>query len=422
MRLFLTAVLLISSLLPLTAQSSWQYLPQSPSNGGSRIDDVYFINDHEGWCATSFAEIHHTKDGGLTWEKQYSGAVNEYFRCIEFRDSLFGMAGTLNNKFLRTVDGGLTWTNIAPQIVPVPNAVCGVDIADSTTVYAVGEWDSPAHFLKSTDKGITWIRKNMAQYADALVDINFTSRDTGFVSGKKSAGGVILYTTDGGDTWTQLVNTAKPGEYIWKLQQVTPQCWVAAIQSGYTGRMLKSTDGGMTWNFINTPLTETQGIGFSTPEHGWIGGYINGFYETTDGGSTWTFRLFGGNFNRFFFINPDLAFASGNAIFKFTADSVPVVDIPQVKYIDPFDFTISPTPANGSATISFDLLRGDIVRITLVAMDGTEQKVLFCGRLDSGQHDILVNTSDLPEGQWVARVQRNVGLHARLFTVLHAQK
>lgn len=396
------------------AQSTWQYLPDSPKNGNNRIDDVFFINEEEGWCATSFNSIFHTKDGGLTWEKQYQGVNQDYFRCIEFRDSLLGFAGTLTSKFLRTTDGGQTWIDVAGQISPHPDAVCGVAVADDSTVYAVGQWDSPGFFLKSTDEGATWASTDMSAFANGLVDINFISRDTGFVSGKGTAGGTILYTTDGGLTWEEKFNTQHPGDYVWKLQRVTPEVWVASIQSfTSTGHMLKSIDGGQTWTKITAPLGNMQGIGFTTPEHGWVGGYSGGFYETTDGGQNWNFVLFGGNFNRFYFVSPTLGYASGNQIFKFSNDTTTAIGTLPQPYEDPFDFTVSPNPASNQVTVSFDLPRPDAVRISLATADGREVKNLFHRRLDEGQHQFELQLPNVAAGPWLICFQRNVGLHSK---------
>lgn len=400
---------------PAIGQSTWKYLPNAPQGGISRIDDVFFINENEGWCATSFSTIHHTKDGGLTWEKQYDGNLGDYFRCIEFRDSLLGFAGTLSSKFFRTTDGGQTWTDMAGQINPHPDAVCGVAVADDSTIYAVGQWNSPGFLLKSTDEGATWTSKDMSAFAAGLVDINFISRDTGFVSGKGISGGTILYTTDGGITWEEKFNTQHAGDYVWKLQRVTPEVWVASVQRFTTtsGHMLKSTDGGQTWTKIVTPLGNMQGIGFATPDHGWVGGYNSGFYETTDGGLTWDFVNFGGDFNRFFFLSPTLGFASGSSIYKFTADSITETRAAPQLYRDPFDFTISPNPAGSQVTVSFHLPRPDAIRISLVATDGREVKNLYHGRLSEGPHQLQLPLPDVAAGSWLIGFQRNVGLYAK---------
>ena len=398
-------------------QSTWNYLPQAPVSP-IRIDDVFFINDHEGWCASGAGAIHHTKDGGATWEQQFNaGSSQYYFRCIEFRDSLLGFAGTLNSRLFRTQNGGVTWVNVASQIQPTPGAICGVDIADSTTVYAVGQWDTPGFFLKSVDKGLTWTHKNMAQWSNGLVEIQFTSRDTGFVSGRGPGGGVILYTTDGGENWTKVFDSESAGEYVWKLQQVTEQVWIASIQTwGASGRMVKSLDGGHTWFTLPAPLSDMQGIGFVTPDHGWCGGYGQGFYETTDGGNTWAYNGFGGNYNRIFVLDSTLAYASGNSIYKFSGPPVSGIT-PEEKGLEPIHFTIQPNPSSGRITAVFELKQPSLVRITILNSAGQEQKQVLHDRLEAGQHTIPIDAHDLAPGNWMLGMQLNHGLHARPFVI-----
>lgn len=403
------------------AQSSWSYLPQAPgSQSGSegRIDDVFFINPNEGWCATSKGNIYHTTDGGTTWTKQLAAGNSFYFRAIEFRNSQLGFAGTLNSRFYRTTDGGTTWTNIANQISPLPKAICGISIPHDSVVYAVGQWDEPAFYIKSTDGGQTFSSHSMATQARGLVDVLFINRDTGWVAGKGIGGATILHTTDGGATWTELFNSGNNGEYVWKLQRVTPEVWVGSIQTmtSPNGRMVKSTDGGMTWSSIPAPITDMQGIGFATPEKGWIGDYSPGFFETNDGGNTWTQVFFGSTYNRFHFIDSTHAFASGNSIYKFSpGNASSTINLPggTDPHLDKFDFTISPNPTTGQTRVAFELPQLDNVRISILSPQGIELKNVYKQRLPEGRHDILIDTGDLPSGNYLLWIQRNAGLHTK---------
>ena len=403
----------------LTAQSNWHLLPNAPVST-SRFDDVFFLNKNLGWSAGSNGKIYRTTNGGINWELQYSFPASYYFRSLEFRDSLHGFAGTLNNRFLRTSDGGQTWENIANQIDPSPHSICGISVADSAVIYAVGEWNSPAFLLKSEDGGSTWISKSMSEYAKGLVDVFFVNRDTGYVSGEGYTGAVLWRTADGGENWEKLFDTGVPGQYVWKIQRVTESVWVASVQTFLTtGLMLRSEDAGNTWVALPTPIS-LQGIGFATPEHGWVGGYPNGFYETTDGGQNWEFVNFGGSYNRFFFLNDTLGFASGNSIYKFSAQDLsstetPDNGVPENNSPADFHFSISPNPNHGDMLVSFDLPRADHLRISLVSSTGALTKELFNDRLIEGHHQIKVNTGKITPGAWMIAIQRNVGLHTKVF-------
>lgn len=410
---FLISLLLLSTFLG--AQGSWHILPNAPV-ASSRTDDIFFINRQQGWCANSDGRIMYTPDGGNTWQLQF--AAGGYFRCIEFRDSLLGFAGTLNQRLYRTTNGGINWTNVASQITPVPDAICGIDIADSTTVYAVGQWDTPAFFLKSTDEGLTWTRKDMSQWASGLVEIQFFSRDTGFISGRGAgnSGGVILYTTDGGTTWTKVHDTGQTGEYVWKLQRVTEEMWVASVQTFAPGAvMLKSVDRGQTWQPIVTPSFDMQGIGFVTPLHGWVGGYSQGMYETTDGGLSWSYMPVGGNYNRIFVIDSTLAFGAGQSVYKYSDTSASGISDPHTAFPPHLDWYLTPNPTDAQITAVIKLEQESLVRMTVINAAGTEQKEVFHQRLTAGEHRLALYVGDLPAGQWWMGVQLNHGLHALPF-------
>lgn len=399
-----------------SAQATWQYLPSAP-NTGSRIEDVFFLNSQLGWAASGGGKIYKTTDGGQTWATVYS--TNSYFRCIEFRNDSIGYAGTLDNKFLRSADGGHTWTNLTPNISPKPKAVCGISIVDDEVAYAVGEWDTPAFVLKTVDGGQTWINQSMASQAKALVDVLFLSRDTGFIAGQNLSGqGAIFYTTDGGQNWAEKFSSSPLGQYVWKIQRVTPDFWVGSIQTFNGGLFAKSYDGGQTWSQHTAPIPDMQGIGFATPLRGWVGGYVSGFHETNDGGETWQFQNFGGNYNRFYFLDSTLGFASGASIYKFSelGMSSTQPSLPTQGYDDGFSLSLAPNPVRDFLSISFDLPVRDNVRISIYSPDGRWiQEVYHERQIAPGQHRFQADCSQLQPGAYFIGVQRNHGLYAYPF-------
>jgi photosystem II stability/assembly factor-like uncharacterized protein len=398
------------------AQSTWHYLPEAPSGGG-RIDDVFFLNSQLGWSADGAGRIFKTTDGGATWEKVYGS--DAYFRCIEFYNENIGYAGTLDNKFLRSTDGGITWINLAPSITPAPQAVCGISIVDSLYAYAVGQWDTPGFFLKTTDGGISWTSHSMSNHAKALVDVFFLSRDTGFVTGKSLANrGVILYTTDGGQTWTKKFESSATGQYVWKIQAVTTDFWVGSIQTFGEGKFTKSLDGGQTWIEKDAPIADMEGIGFATPQHGWVGSYGDGFYETFDSGENWEFKNFGGNYNRFYFLDSTLAYASGNSIYKFSnnTSSVTPPSGPTSKD-DGFKISLSPNPTSAFLEIQFNLPVRDNLRMGIYTAEGVFIREVYHERqLQPGDYQFRADCTGLPPGAYFVGIQRNLGLYSRPFT------
>jgi hypothetical protein len=66
-------------------EQGWRKLKTDRYPG--KQDDITFINENEGWYVNGFGSVYHTKDGGITWEKQLE-KKGTFFRCITFIDSL----------------------------------------------------------------------------------------------------------------------------------------------------------------------------------------------------------------------------------------------------------------------------------------------------------------------------------------------
>ena len=306
------------------AQPQWSPLTSIVTNSnGQRFDDVFFINENVGWAANGFyAAVYKTLDGGSTWTLQMSNATmgtNYYFRNIEFLDENIGFLGTLNGVFLKTINGGISWTTVT-NFSTNPIAICGLDTVGTSTIFGCGAYFSPAFIIKSIDSGVSWQYIDMSAYASGLVEVVFLDENVGYASGKKADGGVVLKTIDGGITWTEIYNSAIAGEYVWKLQILNSNAVFGSIESvaPNPGRLIRSLDAGATWISKIFPDTEVQAVGFITENHGWMGGHYTGLYETIDGGNNWVNTSVGSNLNRIFIINDNLAYACGTTIYKFS--------------------------------------------------------------------------------------------------------
>lgn len=382
----LTLLLLLVSNLSLS--QTWQPLTSILVNGNNqRFDDVFFLNENLGWAANGYySAVYKTIDGGVNWTLQTTGAMlggAHYFRNIEFLDENIGFLGTLNQKFYKTTDGGNTW-NLVTNITPNPMAICGLDCVGTSTVYGCGAYFTPAHVIKSTDSGNTWQFIDMSAYATALVDINFINENVGFVSGSNANGGVILKTTDGGITWTPILNSGTNGDYIWKIQILNSNQNVifgsVEAVAPNPGRLAKSTDGGITWTYTNAPETIIQAVGFLDENHGWMGGHTTGFYETFNGGLTWTNTGVGSNLNRLFFVG-NTAYASGSTIYKMSS-TLSNTSFEEQDRIN-LNIKVSPNPLSDKLNIEIDFLAEDHLLIDLYDNNGKLVKKLIKDDINS---------------------------------------
>ena len=198
----------------------------------SHLADVHFLNINEGWIAGSDGIILHTTDGGNLWTQQITG-TNISFLCIYFTDELHGWAGGIYRIFYRTTNGGQTWESLNPN--PSPGIsyheiyftdnlhgwrsggglsyttdggdtwtncsnYFGQDIQmlDQNIGYAVGALST----VQKTTNGVDW-SVNQIGYANQLNGVSFTDAMTGWAVGRF---GLILHTTDGGETWDRQVS------------------------------------------------------------------------------------------------------------------------------------------------------------------------------------------------------------------------
>ncbi len=93
---------------------------------------------------------------------------------------------------------------------------------------------------------------------------------------------------DGPNSWTQLLSSVVVFNECIAINPTNPQI----IYAGTNGTgVYKTTDGGTTWNQVNTNLTDLAvqvlSISNSNPSILYAGGITGGMFKTTDAGATW---------------------------------------------------------------------------------------------------------------------------------------
>lgn len=338
----------------------------------SRTDDIWFNDLLTGWAVNSDGSIVKTTDGGDSWTVQLS-APGAYLRCVGFANANVGWAGTLslNRRLFHTTNGGATWTRISPLPTSAPIAICGISVVSDKIVFASGtnRPNDVPRMMKTVDGGANWTAWDMSAHASILIDTWFRDSLHGWVVGGKAneptpttrdkLKPVVLETTDGGATWTNRLAGQESnfpfGEWGWKIQFLNEQIGFVSLENFSEAAILKTTDGGLTWTRLKINDAQgnvnLEGIGFIDEQRGWVGGWGPGGFggpgpmdaqgyssATTDGGQNWTDANEIGLFiNRFrFFGNPvTLGYASGDTVYKYSADPVPTPPGNLVAAVDP---------------------------------------------------------------------------------------
>lgn len=167
---------------------------------------MFILDATHAWVATDTGYIYFSADSCLTWTAQESGTINTgAWNAIHFADEEVGWAGGAANEIAKTVDGGSTWSAVTGPSARSSDDVLAVFALDKNRAW-IG-YDS-GHLYYTLDGGVTWTSRSFSGSASGEVrDIKFLNELQGYMLHNTSAPlGRVLKTIDGGNTW-ELVTT-----------------------------------------------------------------------------------------------------------------------------------------------------------------------------------------------------------------------
>ena len=196
-----------------------------------------------------------------------------------------GMQYTYNapGVIVKTLDGGQTWSQILPTSGTIDGLQAICFLTDS--VGYAGGWNN--YFIKTEDGGASWTEMTLGSDTDIwyFVDIEFWDEDNGVAAAMMYTGGgqPIFITDDGGDTWTQATSGMTQN-----VLDVTYATSTTLYAVGTGNSVSKSTDGGYTWSTIYTASGILFGVSFADANFGVVGGEDGYVFATNNGGSSWS--------------------------------------------------------------------------------------------------------------------------------------
>lgn len=249
------------------------------SNVTADLKGVYFGTTQDGVAVGLNGTITKTVDGGATWTPQFSGVTVNLFGLhysSAQRVYAVGVGGTI----IASIDGGVQWT---VKNSGTTNILYDVFFVSQTTGWAVGENGTILHTMNA---GNNWIAQTSGT-SEILNSVFFISSTEGWVAGNDNT---ILHTTDMGMTWT--AQSAPYGSYRDIRFISATKGWACGGGSGTT--IVTTDDGGQTWTQLPYGFTPyMMAIHFASPLVGWgtvatsIVNY-NTLRNSTDGGLSWT--------------------------------------------------------------------------------------------------------------------------------------
>ena len=255
-----------------------------------RIIDIESVNDTTLYACFDFGEVYKSTDAGITWSEDIALA-DYYCTKVQFLNDSLGFISSGNpNIFLKTIDGGQSWSETTTIGLPSEFISDFCFVTDSIGVACLSE---STRFFKTTDMCSTWTEV-YNDWRAAYWKIAFFDAMNGIATGYTFYGyfDILLITEDGGSTWQEKpVDTQREDQCICILDDNT------CIKAGYLGMMHKSTDKGINWTQLNQRtihsdilnvqmLNETAGFAVAEVGYGGVSGLE--IAKTADGGHNWT--------------------------------------------------------------------------------------------------------------------------------------
>lgn len=187
-----------------------------------------------------------------------------------------------------TEDGGQSWVS---RVKIKASILRSVAAASEENIWSVGA--DGAH--QSNDGGKTWTNVDIGVGAN-LYDVSFADANNGWILARKASAsggggrggggttGVILKTSDGGKTWNE---QASGSEYV--MADVSIIDSQNVYMSGNGGALFSTKDGGNEWIQQDTGIVwDIVSISFADGMNGFASSAGGLLLRTNDGGATWT--------------------------------------------------------------------------------------------------------------------------------------
>lgn len=297
-----------------TSDGGAHWATETIPSGTSAVTGMSCVNVNDCWAVTSSGAIIATTDGGADWVTQTTPTYVNNLVSISCTSTtqcsaigVVASSGSASATILSS-SNGQTWT-------PVTSSSENTSIASVSTATGIscvaGSSPGTVQCLASLGgggvaytpdaynvSGPTW---TIASSAPTGSTFN-TECVTASACWAAGSGGVISFSTDGGNTWTQQAITttgpAQPSAFFSIACTDANTCWAAGSASdagGKSGYIVATTDGGSNWGAQQTyPLSGAlNGVSCTSTSDCWMIGGSSGsgaasVSGTTNGGQTWS--------------------------------------------------------------------------------------------------------------------------------------
>jgi photosystem II stability/assembly factor-like uncharacterized protein len=266
------------------------------------FDALYFTDDDHGYVVGEFEKIFKTNDGGATWQTiRRTNTTVPYtsYTDVQFLDENIGFISgytvdniSMNFGFtefvMKTTDGGAHWQE-AEVPTDLENREVKIQFINSDIGFAhVTRSQYGDDLFITTNGGKSWNKNSL----DSLRDIHavyFVDERTGFMYGKDFNYTMKLFRTeDGGEHWQRVALPVFSRQDENVIMDIKFSDADHGIAVGSGGNIVKTHDGGRTWQVSNQGYPFFYAVDFVDDKKGYATSG-RGFFKTNDGGNTWVY-------------------------------------------------------------------------------------------------------------------------------------
>lgn len=379
-----------------SAQGQWYNINMGTTRPLNSIDkatgNIYFAVGDSGTALRSV-------DGGLTWTQINTG-TNRKILCVSFFNST-GILVDSYGSFYKTTDGGQTWVFLRSDYVYYNQGK--VQMIDASNAFvAIGSIG-----FRTTDGGNNWAYV----YVNSSTGFHFTDPLNGYMID----GTIIKKTTNGGLNWSALYWENNYTNFT-SIYFVNNNTGYATTQYYLGNKIIKTTNGGVNW--VQSAAVGSvlfQDIKFNG-DFGFAVGYGNQIYKTVNGGVNWSIDSINNSSSYRSVCIKDInnAVAAGTrytgyyyaAIIKYSGTT----GINPVSNQSPDNFSLSqnyPNPFNPTTNIKFSIIKSTMVKLVVFDISGREVETLVNENMSPGSYNVDWNASKLSSGVYFYKLVTN---------------
>jgi photosystem II stability/assembly factor-like uncharacterized protein len=343
----------------------------------------------------SAGSVYLSVDSGSSWTKRVTPALYGV-SCVAFLDSLNGWIGDNGSQIFRTTDFGMTWVkqkerdSLNPLPFPKPN-ILAVHFFDKHFGCAVGEFG----FIAATNNGGEQWKASTSPFQDTLCGVFVASPRKAWIIG---ISGTILVSSDSCKSWT-----AQASHVTTPLRSITFTDTSHGYILGDGGVMLKTTNGGATWEQVTAPYARLNGIKFIDRDKGWVVGEGGTIFKTLNGGLDWQPQTsgVGATLTGIDFIDSSTGIVVGNGVVLTTRSGGEQTSVLNRKSGLPSTFKLEqnyPNPFNPTTTIEFTISKLSIVNLKIFDLLGREVATLVSEQRPAGNYSVKWDAGSLSSG------------------------